>query len=140
MAAFQDAVSIGLMIAGVVLLMIAAVGIVRLPDLFLRMSATSKASSLGAGCLFLALAVAAGDVSITVRALAGVMFLVLTTPVASHMIGRAAYLSGVPLWKGTVCDELRGRYDLADHTLKGDGPPGDRDTRPRRTADPGEEP
>ncbi len=119
MATVQHVASVVLMIAGAGLLLIAAIGIVRLPDLFLRMSATSKASSLGAGCMFLAVAVAAGNVSITARALAGLMFLVLTTPVASHMIGRAAYLSGVPLWKGTHCDDLKGCYDLADHTLRG---------------------
>lgn len=120
MAAIQHVLSLALMSIGAILLLIAAIGVVRLPDLFLRMSATSKASSLGAGCMFLAVAVAAGDVSITVRALAGVLFLVLTTPVASHMIGRAAYLSGVPLWKGTVCDDLQGRYDVVNHTLRGE--------------------
>lgn len=105
-----DLLTVALMTVGALLLLLAAVGIVRMPDLFLRMSATSKASSLGAGCVLLAVAVSSDDASVTWRALAGVAFQFLTTPVASHMIGRAAYLSGVPLWSGTVCDDLRGRY------------------------------
>jgi multicomponent Na+:H+ antiporter subunit G len=117
MAVLGTVLVLGLAATGSVLLLIAAVGTLRLPDIFLRMSATSKASSLGASCLLLALAIASADVGIAVRAIAGTAFLLLTTPVASHMIGRAAYLSGVPLWKGTVRDDLRGRYDREAKTL-----------------------
>jgi multicomponent Na+:H+ antiporter subunit G len=108
---------IGLVSVGTALLLIAAVGTLRLPDIFLRMSATSKASSLGASCLLLALAVASADIGVSVRAVAGTAFLLLTTPVASHMIGRAAYLSKAPLWKGTIRNDLRGRYDREARTL-----------------------
>lgn len=115
----QDIVSSALLIIGTFLLLLAGIGIVRLPDIFLRMSAASKASSLGAGCILLAIAVSAADIAITVRAVAGVLFLFLTAPVAAHMIGRAAYMIGVPLWKGTVVDELKGHYDTRRHTLRG---------------------
>jgi multicomponent Na+:H+ antiporter subunit G len=43
-----------------------------------------------------------------------------TTPVSAHMIARAAYLSGVPLWEGTLSDEMRGRYDPETHALSGE--------------------
>lgn len=112
-----EILAVALMGLGALLLLVAAIGIVRMPDLFLRMSATSKASSLGAGCVLLAVAVSAEHPSVAWRAVAGVAFLFLTAPVASHMIGRAAYLSGVPLWRGTVCDDLRGRYDATTHRL-----------------------
>jgi multicomponent Na+:H+ antiporter subunit G len=118
----QDLVSATLMGAGTLLLLIAGIGILRMPDLFLRMSATSKASSLGAGCLLLAVAVSAADFSVTVRAVAGVAFLFLTTPIASHMIGRAAYLLKVPMFQGMVCDDLRGKYDARTASLRGDDP------------------
>ena len=130
---FQDIVSSVLLIIGTFLLLLAGIGIVRLPDIFLRMSAASKASSLGAGCILLAVAVSAADIAITVRAVAGVLFLFLTAPVAAHMIGRAAYMIGVPRWKGTVIDELKGRYDTRRHTLRGvDGA----SRRPQRGAGP----
>ncbi|GIW00762.1 monovalent cation/H(+) antiporter subunit G [Roseiflexus sp.] len=115
----QEIVSAVLLVIGTLLLLLAGIGIVRMPDIFLRMSAASKASSLGAGCVLLAVAVSAADIAITVRAVAGVLFLFLTAPVASHMIGRAAYMIGVPLWKGTLVDELKGHYDTRRHTLRG---------------------
>jgi len=120
-----DLLSVALMTIGALLLLLAAIGVVRMPDLFLRMSATSKASSLGAGCVLLAVAVSAEHAGVAWRALAGVAFLFLTAPVASHMIGRAAYLSGVPLFAGTVCDDLRGRYDAEHRLSSGDTPDGD---------------
>lgn len=107
----QVVVSIALLLLGVFLLLTAAIGVLRLPDLYTRMSATSKASSLGAACVLVGVAVGMADTGVTVRVIAGVAFLLLTTPVAAHLIGRAAYVLGVPLWKGTRIDDLRGHYD-----------------------------
>lgn len=106
-----------LMLLGALLMLVAGIGLLRLQDLFLRMSATSKAATLGAGLVLLATAVFFNEFSITARVTATIVFLLLTAPVAAHMIGRAAYFDGVPLWKGTVLDELRGHYRLADHQL-----------------------
>lgn len=128
----QDWISAGLMGIGTLLLLIAGIGVLRMPDLFLRMSATSKASSLGAGCLLLAVAVSAGELGVTVRAVLGVAFLFLTTPIASHMIGRAAYLLKVPLFDGMVCDDLEGKYDAQTASLQSDAPAGDRGPSPSR--------
>ncbi|MDW8214826.1 MAG: monovalent cation/H(+) antiporter subunit G, partial [Roseiflexaceae bacterium] len=50
----QDIISSALLIVGTFLLLLASIGIIRMPDIFLRMSAASKASSLGAGCVLLA--------------------------------------------------------------------------------------
>lgn len=137
-AMIQDFVSAALLIIGTGLLLLAGIGIVRMPDIFLRMSATSKASSMGAACVLLAVAVSAADIAVTVRAVAGVLFLFLTAPVASHMIGRAAYMIGAPLWKGTVIDELKGHYDARRHTLSSvEGIPAQ---RPRGTGPLGDEP
>jgi multicomponent Na+:H+ antiporter subunit G len=46
-----------------------------------------------------------------------VVFIFVTAPVAAHMIARAAYFSSVPLWEGTLSDDLEGRYDERTHTL-----------------------
>lgn len=107
-----------LLIAGTFFMVVAGLGVVRMPDVYLRMSCTSKAATLGAGCLLGAVAVHSDDVALTARAVATVAFLLLTAPVAAHLIGRAAYRLGVPLWVGSCCDELRGAYG-ADGTLKG---------------------
>jgi multicomponent Na+:H+ antiporter subunit G len=100
-----------LMLLGAAFMLLAAVGITRMPDVYTRMQPATKAATLGVGCMLLAVAVHFSEVGVTMRALAGIAFVVLTAPVAAHMIGRAAYLLGLPLWEGTQVDELEGRYD-----------------------------
>ena len=107
-----------LMLSGALFMLLAGLGIVRMPDLYTRMSATSKAATLGSGLVMLAAAFHFGEFSITVRVLAIIVFLLLTVPVAAHRIGRAAYFDGVPLWEGTTLDELRGHYSVVDHRLE----------------------
>ncbi len=96
---------------------VAALGVLRLPDVLIRMHASTKAGTLGCGLILLALALHFGEAGITTRALATVVFLLVTAPVAAHMIGRAAYREGVPLWEGTVIDDLRRddvRHDIPE--------------------------
>ncbi len=96
-----------LIAAGGFISLAAAVGVLRLPDLFMRMHASTKAGALGTGLLLLSVAVVYGDSGVTLRVLATIVFIFLTAPVAAHAIGRAAYLSGeVALWEGTLVDEL----------------------------------
>lgn len=96
-----------LWIAGSAFALLAAVGVLRMPDVFTRMQASTKASTLGLGCLLLGAALQFGDVAGFIRVLSIGAFLLLTTPVAGHVIARAAYLADVPLWDGTVLDERR---------------------------------
>lgn len=113
----REAISGILVITGAVFMFLAGLGIVRMPDLFLRMSATTKAATLGVSSMLLALAVYFGRLDIASRALATIAFLLLTAPIAAHMIGRAAYFAGVPLWERTEIDDLGGRYDPNTHAL-----------------------
>ena len=106
-----------LLIVGAVFTLISGLGVLRFPDLYMRISASTKASTLGAGFSLLALAVHFNELDTTMRAIATIVFLVITGPVAAHLISRAAYFVGVPLWKGTITDELCGRYDEQTGTL-----------------------
>jgi multicomponent Na+:H+ antiporter subunit G len=96
-----------LALTGAILVLLAAVGIVRMPDLFTRMQAATKASTLGLGCLVASAAIALADSSSVVRAVSIAAFVMLTSPVSTHVIARAAYLTRVPLWEGTIVDEWR---------------------------------
>lgn len=104
-----------LLVLGALFMLLAAVGLVRLPDLYLRMSATSKAATLGASLVLLGAAVHFGTAAVAGRAVVIVVFLFLTAPVAAHTIGRAGYRRKSPLWEGTIADELadtdRGRKE-----------------------------
>ena len=83
---------------------VAGLGVLRLPDVLIRMHATTKAGTLASGLTMVAVATAFGDAPTVARAVAIVVFLLLTAPVAAHMIGRAAFRSGTPLWGPTVVD------------------------------------
>ena len=83
---------------------VAGLGVLRLPDVLIRMHATTKAGTLASGLIMVAVAAGFGDAPTVARAVAVVVFLLLTAPVGAHMIGRAAFRSGVPLWPPTVVD------------------------------------
>jgi multicomponent Na+:H+ antiporter subunit G len=100
------ALAVFLLIVGSLFCMVAAVGMLRLPDTLIRMHAATKAGTLGAGCIVMAEAVVADDIGTTLKALAVVLFLLLTAPVAAHLIGRAAYHQGLRLFETTRIDEL----------------------------------
>jgi len=95
----------GLTLAGATLALLAGVGVLRMPDVFTRMQASTKASTLGLGCLLLGLAIQRPEVSFVLRALSIGAFMMLTTSVSAHVIARAAAQSGAPLWTGTQTDE-----------------------------------
>ena len=104
---------------GALAILIAAIGILRMPDFYLRLSVTVKAATLGGGLLLLSAAFYFPDeVSVTTKALAIIFFLILTAPVAAHLIARTAYLIKTEQWKGTTQDDLAGKYDQETHELK----------------------
>jgi multicomponent Na+:H+ antiporter subunit G len=95
----------GLFIVGATLGLLAGVGVLRMPDVFTRMQASTKASTLGLGCLLAGVAIRNPEVSFVIRAASIAAFMLLTTAVSAHVIARAAARSGAPIWKGTMVDE-----------------------------------
>ena len=102
-----DVVTAILWVTGSAFALLASVGVLRMPDVFTRMQASTKASTLGLGCLLIGAAVQLGDLACFIRVGSIGGFILLTTPVAAHVIARASYLADVPLWDGTVLDERR---------------------------------
>lgn len=106
------------MVAGSFFMLVASLGVFRMPDLLTRMHATTKSGVLGAGLIMCAVMLFFVDSGVTLKALAVMAFTTLTSPIAAHAIGRAGYFIGVPLWDKTVKDELHGRYDEETHVLR----------------------
>lgn len=96
-----------LILAGAVFGGLAALGLLRLPDLYTRLHAASKAGVVGAGLIFAAVAVASGELPVVVRAVFGILFLLLTTPVSAHLLARAAYLAGFHPIDITIPNDLQ---------------------------------
>jgi multicomponent Na+:H+ antiporter subunit G len=96
-----------LLLLGGLFCFVAALGMLRLPDLLTRMHAATKAGTLGVGLLVLAAALYFAELGMTLRALTVALFVGLTAPVAAHLIGRAAYRAGVVLFYRTKIDQLQ---------------------------------
>ncbi len=113
----REILAIVLVCVGALFTLLAVVGILKHPDLFTRMQATTKASTFGIGCLMMASAVYFWDIAVAVKCLLAVIFFFITQPIAAHMLARAAYIANVPLAEETVVDELKGHYDPETHEL-----------------------
>lgn len=109
-ASWVDWIVAFLLLAGGFFVFVAGLGILRLPDVLIRMHASTKAGTLGAGLIFIAVAVHFGDTVSVSLAILTVVFLLITAPVAAHTIGRAAYRMRVALWDKTHLDEWKGQY------------------------------
>lgn len=114
-----DILTVVMWLAGAAFALLAALGVLRLPDVFTRMQASTKASTLGLGCLLVGAALQLGDFDSAIRALSTAAFILLTTSVAAHVIARASYLADVPLWVGTVLDERRRNSVHTDSAKQG---------------------
>lgn len=77
---------------------VAAVGVVRLPDVYARAHATSKSDTMGTGLALAAAALALDSGVAQLKIVLLVVFVLLTNPVAAHAITRAAHLQGIPTW------------------------------------------
>ena len=93
-----------LILLGSAFVFVSALGLVRMPDLYMRMHAATKAGTLGAGLMLAALAVFFGGLGVVAETAAVITFLLITAPVAAHVLGRASY-PGVKLWERTQFDD-----------------------------------
>ena len=81
-------------------------GLVRFPDVYNRLQAATKCVTLGTSGILFGLFMLNGFSAMGIKCLICAAFILLTSPTASHAIARGAYLSGLKLWKGSVCDKL----------------------------------
>lgn len=94
MADILDWLSAAMILGGAFFTLAAAIGLVRLPDLFTRMHAASKAGAVGAGLFLIAAGLQGGDWGLLARTVAGFFFLILTSPVSAHLLARAFVAAG----------------------------------------------
>jgi multicomponent Na+:H+ antiporter subunit G len=101
-----------LLTGGVAFITIASLGVARLPDVFQRMHAATKAGGIGASLVVLGVLVAGGVVE-PISGAVTIVFMLLTLSVASQLLARAAYMSGAPLHGLDREDPLDGVLDRA---------------------------
>jgi multicomponent Na+:H+ antiporter subunit G len=101
---------VGLVVVGSFFLTVGTIGLLRLPNVYNRMHATSKPATVGTVAVFLAGVAHFGPGGAGLLSLVGIVFLFLTVPTGAHMISRAAERTGVPFlgsvtWPGRSDDE-----------------------------------
>ena len=114
---FFEVVAGLIMVAGSFFALIGSLGLLRLPDLYTRLHAGSKAVTLGVGGMALGSILVAPTLSEGAKILLAVVFLFFTAPITSHAIGRAGYYSGVSMSPETVKDEYE-TYAIIDRREK----------------------
>ncbi|MCH6201849.1 monovalent cation/H(+) antiporter subunit G [Aquiflexum sp. LQ15W] len=102
---------------GAMFILSSSIGLLRKPDVYLRISVTAKASTLGISLILVSAALFFNDYSVTTRAVAIILFVFLTISIGGHLLARAAYITKTPIWKGTKTDDLQGQYDAVTHKL-----------------------
>ena len=95
-----------LLVLGAFFACVAALGVLRLPDFFMRMHASTKAGAFGATLILIAAALHFGTLRAALTAIFIIVFFYLTTPVAAQMLAETAYRRGVRLWAKTRMDKL----------------------------------
>ena len=96
-------------LAGLLFIVVSAIGLYRLPDLYTRAHAASKSSTLGVMCILIGVFFHfwLKENHFNPGILLGILFLFITGPVGGHIMSRASYLAGVKPWSGTVRDDLK---------------------------------
>lgn len=94
----SDLIAAVLLALGGAFTLIAGIGIFRMPDVFIRMHASTKVGTLGSGLIMAGVCVHFADPLVIFKAILVVLFLLLTAPIGAHMIGRAALRIGIEPW------------------------------------------
>ncbi|KHT65112.1 cation:proton antiporter [Photobacterium gaetbulicola] len=88
-----------LLLFGTFFTLVASLGIVRMPDLYTRMHAATKAGTVGICFLLLAVSLSMPEVTVISRVIGTILFLFITAPVAAHLLGKAMQQNGYKIWR-----------------------------------------
>ena len=92
---------------GTLFIFIASIGMLRMSNLLIRIHAATKASTLGVGLILIGAAIHFYTWAISVEIILIIWFILMTAPIASHLIARASYFSNIKLTDATFIDELK---------------------------------
>lgn len=115
----QDFFILFFLIIGTIFIFVASIGILKMPDVYLRMSASTIAATFGVASMLIAVTIHFSNLSTTLHILGVILFLVLTVPIGAHMLGRSSHIIGIEKWDKTVIDEMEGKYNEEAHDFDG---------------------
>jgi len=103
----NEIISLFFIVVGITFNLFGCIGLVRLPDVYNRLQASTKCVTLGTCGILLGVFIRFGFTEAGIKALLCIVFLLLTSPVAAHALARGAHKSGIKLWKDSVCDKYK---------------------------------
>lgn len=98
-------------LTGVTFIVISSIGLLRLPDFYIRISVVTKAISLGITLILLGIGIYFNDLIIGSKVVAIISFMMITAPVSAHIIARAAIKNKVPFWGKTILKDFQPYLD-----------------------------
>ncbi|MBN1913752.1 MAG: Na+/H+ antiporter subunit G [Candidatus Omnitrophica bacterium] len=101
----NEIISLLFIVIGAMFDLFGCVGLVRMPDIYNRLQASTKCVTLGTCSILFGVFIKYGFTAAGVKALLCIIFLLLTAPVTAHALARGAHKSGVKLWEKSVCDK-----------------------------------
>jgi multicomponent Na+:H+ antiporter subunit G len=103
----SDLVGTLLLVVGLAFNILGCVGLIRLPDVYNRLQASTKCVTLGACLLLVGIAVLSGAAPTVIKCLVCAAFILVTSPTAAHALARGAHASGVKLWEKSLVDRYQ---------------------------------
>ena len=98
-------IAAGFILVGAAFTLIAAIGLVRLQDVYLRMHAATKTGTLGLGLICVGAIIMATEWTSRVEIVVILIFMLVTAPIGAHVIGRAAFRAGVGFMDSTQFEQ-----------------------------------
>ena len=89
-------------LSGTFFTLIAALGSLRLPDLYLRIHAATKAGTVGIGLILLAVALFYFEMAVISRVIGIILFIIMTTPAAAHVLGKTMMKADYRMWRNPL--------------------------------------
>lgn len=112
----REIIGMAFIFAGIAFDFFGVLGLVRLPDVYNRLQAATKCVTFGSAGVLFGVFLLQGFNSFGFKALLGIAFIFLTSPVAAHAISRAAHRSKIPLDKSTVIDRYAEDKELREES------------------------
>jgi len=100
-----DTVGYILIMVGILFDIFGCIGLVRFPDVYNRLQASTKCVTLGTILLLVGVALVSASGPTVAKALVCAVFILITSPTAAHAIAKGSYASGVALWDNSVVDK-----------------------------------
>ncbi len=113
----NETIGIILICIGVAFDFLGVLGLVRLPDVYNRLQAATKCVTFGSAGILLGVLFIQGFTSFGFKAVLGIVFIFLTSPVAAHAISRAAHRSGIALTKESIIDTYAKDKELKEEAF-----------------------